>query len=256
MALEPGSVECTYGPLQLPPGFREDLFGPTVGSKAVLASIRAQVEHLLIVVDRSLPSPPTFAMCFETAFALARERSIGNDPVAENRAAIFALGVLLGHPRVEEFLGPVRPEAGYGAARRALYRVTLRGRSDWTKHFCVSAAIVILSDGAVSNAAGLLKEELDADIGGSGFSFSDLLADRAGTAFALVATRDEQAARAMQDRLGRGFQIDELFPPAADLPEGIPDAELQSHYGGVGGELYRHLTEEIERRVSGCAAYQ
>ena len=255
MVLEPGSVQCTYGPLQLPPGFRQDLFGPTVGSEAVLASIRAQIAHLLIVIDRSPSSPPTFGMCFEAAFALARDRSVGNDPVAENRAAIFALGVLLGHPRVEEFLGPVRPDGGYGAARRTLRHVTLRGRSDWTKHFCVSAAIAILSHQTVSDAAGLLKEELDADIGGSGFSFSDLLADRAGTTFAVVATRDEAAARAMQDRLVRGFRIDEFFPPAADLPEGIPDAELQSHYGGVGGELYRHFSEEIERRVASCAAY-
>ena len=254
MAIEPGSVQCTYGRVQLPPGFREDLFGPTVGSEAVFASIRAQAGHLLVAVDRSLPSPPSFGMCFETAFALARDRSIGGDPVEENRAAIFALGVLLGHRRLEEFLGPI-PTGRYGAARRVLRHVTLRGRSDWTKHFCLSAAIAILSDQAVSDAAGLLKEELDADIGGSGFSFSDLLADRAGTTFAVVATRDEASARAMQDRLVRGFRIDEFFPPAADLPEGIPDAELQSRYGGVGGELYRRFSEEIERRVSGCAAY-
>jgi len=108
----------------------------------------------------------------------------------------------------------------------------------------------------VSDAAGLLKEELDADIGGSGFSFADLLADRAGTTFADWATRDEATARAMQDRLASGFRVEEFFPPAADLPEGIPDAELQSRYGGVGGEDYRHLIEEIERRIAACAAYR
>jgi hypothetical protein len=119
----------------------------------------------------------------------------------------------------------------------------------------VSAALTVLTAVAPSNAAGLLKEELDAD-GGSGFSFADLLADRSGTAFAEVATRDEESALAMQERLARGFRVDDFFPSAADLPEGISDAQLQSRYGGVGGAPYRHLTAEIERRVAACAAYR
>ncbi|MHC4581849.1 MAG: hypothetical protein ACYS14_10355, partial [Planctomycetota bacterium] len=98
--------------------------------------------------------------------------------------------------------------------------------------------------------------ELDAGRGGSGFSFADLLADRAGTTFALRATRDAASAFAMQDRLARGFRIEEFFPPAADLPEGIPDAELQWRYGGVGGRAYNQLIDEIERRIAACAAYR
>ena len=179
---------------------------------------------------------------------------MGRDAIKENQAGIFALGILLGHPRIEEILGLTG--AGRPVARHDLLRVVLRGRSDWTRHFCVSAVLAVLSDEAVSGAAGLLKEELDSDTGGSGFSFSDLLADRAGTTFAIQATRDEAAARVMQERLAGGFRIDEFFPPAADLPEGIPDARLQSEYGGVGGEGYLRLIEEIERRVTGCAAYR
>jgi hypothetical protein len=137
-----------------------------------------------------------------------------------------------------------------------LCRVTLRGRSDWTKHFWVSAAIAVLANETISNAAGLLKEELDADRGGSGFSFSDLLADRAGTTFALAATRHEASARVLQQRLAQGFRLEDFFPEAADLPEGIPDAELRSRYGGVGGEGYNRLIEEIERRVAACPAYR
>jgi len=256
VTIEPDAIEVTYGRLHLPPGFREDIFGPANASEEVLASTRAQVDHLLAVVSRSPHTRPNFGECFETVFTFARDRSAERDPVTENWAGIFALGMLLGHPRVEEFLGPVLADHDNGAARWVLRRVVLRGRSDWTKHFCVSAAIALLSDEVVSDAAGLLKEELDADIGGSGFSFADLLADRAGTTFAAQATRDEVAARAMQDRLAHGFQVDDFFPPAADLPEGIPDAELQSRYGGVGGKGYRRLIEEIERRIAACAAYR
>jgi hypothetical protein len=222
----------------------------------VLASTQAQINRLLAVARRPPQAQPSFGLCLETVFALARDRSVQGDPVAENKAGIFALGVLLGHPRVGELLGSVSAGDEDSAARRALYRVALRGRSDWTKHFCVSAVIAILSDEAVSGAAGLLKEELDADTGGSGFSFADLLADRAGTTFAVWATRDETAARALQNRLAGGFRVDDFFPLAADLPEGIPDAQLQSRYGGVGGEAYRRLIEEIERRIAACAAYR
>ncbi len=256
VAIEPNALAVTYGPVHLPPGFREDLFGPAAASPEMLASTRAQLRRLLDLGSRSRGSPPSFGTCFETAFALARARSMEKSAVSENQAAIFALGILLGHPRVEEFLGSVLEDHGFETARQALYRVTLRDRSDWTKHFCVSAAIALLSDAVVSDAAGLLKEELDAGPGGSGFSFCDLAADRAGTTFAVTATRDEAAARAMQDRICGGFRVDDFFPPAADLPEDIPDAELQSRYGGVGGEPYRRLIAEIERRIAACAAYR
>ncbi len=255
MAVEPNALELTYGPVRVPPDLRRTLFRPAGVSEEVLASTQTQVDHLLAVAPSLPRAQLSFGWCFETAFALARERSLHSNPIVENRAAVFALGTLLGHRRVGEFLGSIFPEDDDPALRGALYRVTLRGRSDWTKHFCVSAVIAILSDAAVSDAAGLLKEELDADTGGSGFSFGDLIADRAGTVFGACATRDEASARALQDRLARGFRVDEFFPPAADLPEGIPDAELQSRYGGVGGERYRHLVEEIERRVAACAAY-
>ena len=58
----------------------------------------------------------------------------------------------------------------------------------------------------------------------------------------------------MQDRLAAGPRIDDIFPPASDLPEGIPDAELQAEYGGVGGKNYNQMTEDIERRLATCAA--
>jgi hypothetical protein len=118
----------------------------------------------------------------------------------------------------------------------------------------VSAALTVLSAEAPSDAVGLLKEELDA-ARGSGFSFGDLLADRAGTTFAAVATRDEASAVAMQERLARGFRGDDFFPEGADLPEDLTDAELQPVYGGVGGAGYQRVVDEIERRVAACPAY-
>ena len=219
----------------------------------VVAATGDYVRHLVAAAPSLPQGEARFGAFMESAFRLAAQRSEQGDAATENRAAIFALGILLGHPKVERLVGPVTDAELRRAAWRAAGRVTLRRRSDWTKHFFVSAAIALASTQVVSDAAGLLKEELDAD-GGSGFSFSDLLADRAGTLFALVATRDEPSATAMQQRLIRGFDVAHFCPPAADLPEGISDAKLRSQYGGVGGPGYRKLTEEIDRRLDRCAA--
>ncbi len=219
----------------------------------VVIRTRIYLRHLVRSAGK-LPEDDRFAAFLRSAFELARRRSRDEDPVLENRAAILALAILLGHRRVETLVGQVTDDELRAASRRHVGRVTLRGRRDWPRHFLVSAALAILSNKALSDEVGLLKEELDAGEGGSGFSFSDLLADRTGTLIALAATRDEQSARKMQDRLAGGFTIDEVFPPAADLPEGISDRELEAEYGGVGGKKYKEIIREIERRLSECEA--
>ncbi len=210
--------------------------------------------HLVDAADGLPRGDERFAGFVRTAFALASKRSRAGDPIVESRAAILALAVLLGHERVEDLVGPVTDRRLRREARRRVGRVTLRNRRDWPRHFFVSAALTLVSGGAVSDGAGLFKEELDSGDGGSGFSFADLLADRAGTQFALAATRDVRSARQMQKRLAEGFAIDEVFPVAADLPERISSTELRTEYGGVGGVKYEAVVEEIERRLETCAA--
>jgi hypothetical protein len=255
------SVRITSGAL-------ETVYHSGVFSDGVVPSVLARLGdrpndskrtrvHYRHLVDRAETLPEgdqRLAAFVRQAFTLAKKRSLNNDPVMENRAAILALAILLGHGRVESFVGQVTDGEHRAAARRCVGNVTLRGRGDWTKHFFVCAGLALVSSGTISDGVGLFKEELDAGEGGSGFSFSDLLADRAGTLFALAATRDKESARRMQERLSRDFQVDDIFPPAADLPEGISDASLQTDYGGVEGKRYKQLVEEIERRLQGCAA--
>jgi hypothetical protein len=243
-----------YGRVELPPGFVSDVFDRLRPTHDSLPTIRLYVRHLLASSERFADEESRFALCVEEAFQLARRRSQKEDPVLENRAAIYALAILLGHRRVESLVGRVVDAEIPSEALHLFRAVPLRGRADWTKHFWVSAALALLSNQFTSDATGLLKEELDAG-GGSGFSFSDLLADRAGTTFALTATRTEDAARAMQDRLADGFIVDDFFPPARDLPEGISDAELTRQFGGVDGPEYARVVHEIERRIANCSAY-
>lgn len=254
--IDSDSVEIAYGKVHLPDGFREDLFGPDNSSEPFAACVRAHMENLVGAFGNAPDSEPTFGMCMETVFSFARDRSLNNDPIAENRAAIFTLGIVLGSPRIEMLLRYFLPRRGNYSVPGVFDNVLLRGRADLTKHFCASATISVLSDGLISDAVGLLKEELDTNTAGKGFSFADMMANRAGIAFADIATRNEEAARAIQDRLASGFRVEEFFPSAKGLPEGIGDAELRSRYGGVGGAGYLEQMEEIQRRIAACAAYR
>jgi hypothetical protein len=254
LSFSPREASLTYGRVDMPRGLLARLVWGDEASEAMRDAVYAHVDRLLEALPAAPAGDARFGVALETAFALAHDRSAQGSAVEENRAALLALGVVLGHPRIARAVGEKldgeRSEIAGGVREDA----TLRGRADWARHFAVSGALTVVSAVAPSDAAGLLKEELDAD-GGGGFSFADLLADRAGTTLAEVATRDEASAAAIQARLAGGYRVDDFFPPADGLPEGIPDAELRLRYGGVGGPLYRQTAEEVERRLSGCAAY-
>jgi hypothetical protein len=70
-----------------------------------------------------------------------------------------------------------------------------------------------------------------------------------------MATRDDAWAERMQARLLTQVRIDDVFPSAEGLPEGLADAAFRLQFGGVGGEGYRRLTADIEGRISRCRAF-
>ncbi len=250
------AFEIRYGPTTLPRGFLRELIREAAGTQDLLPAVRAHAEHLVRVAD-SLPrgGEQRFGAALESAFAFAHQRSLAGGRVEENTAAIIALGTLLGHWRVQTLVGTAFDDKTLNAGLRAYGSTTVRGRRDWVQHFLVSASLAAVADVGISQATGILKEEMDSR-GGSGFSFGDLLADRAGTAFGSAATRDETAAEAMQDHLARGYRIDDFFPRADDLPENLKESELQARFGGVGGERYRRIVGIIDGRVASCLAYR
>ncbi len=252
----PNEVDATYQPGQLRGDILAGLRAHLGEPEEVVEATAVYYRHLTAWADPLPRGDAGFITAVSTAFALAERRSARGDPVAENRAAVLALAILLGHPRVESFVGSIGDAELRRPARVYLQRARLRGRRDWVQHFFVSAGLAVLSSPAASDGVGLLKEEIDAGPGGTGFSFADLLADRAGTEFARTATRNAASARRMQRRLAGGFAIGDVFPPADGLPEGISDARLQAEYGGVGGPKFRAVVDDIERRLATCDALE
>jgi hypothetical protein len=221
----------------------------------IAAETRIYAEYLLDVAERTPPPLDRLTMMTQAAFELARERSAGGDPRLENRAAIVALAMILGHAGVEPLVGKVLTDAGRERASRVVGTARLQGRADWPRHFLVSAALKLLLNTEASDSIGIFKEQIDSQDGGTGFSFSDMLANMAGIRFAQAATTTESAARAVQERLATGVDFAELFPPAADLPEGFSAEALETEYGGTEGAAFRGMVEELERRLDALPAF-
>jgi hypothetical protein len=224
------------------------------GASAELS--RATEAHLRRIVAAG-PSLPTgdarFGGLLQTVFAPLPANAQGKG-LQRNRAAIIALGIVIGHERLARFVGlDANGELVCGAIvlRQG---TTLRGREDWARHYALSAALAVLEHPLVSDAAGLMKEELDALTHGSGFSFGDLAADRAGVRFAGAATHSEVDEQAMYARLHRGFAVDDFYPQTVDLPENLTVEQFRTIYGGVGSQRYRQVVTDIEARLDRCAA--
>ena len=191
----------------------------------------------------------------QPVFRLASKRSLASDAVDENRAAILALVVYLGDSRFEKFIGPVRT-GNMGARYRVSGSVVLAGRRDLRLHFIISAGLELLSDRGITNAIGEFKELLDTRSRGSGFSFADLAADRAGVVFAETATRDKNSAVRLQRQLRNSVDEGLFFPSVADLQEGISRTEFAQQYNNTDSEAYRGTVAEIDERLRKLPAYR
>ncbi len=217
---------------------------------------RATGQYILDNSDDIPSGDDGFIALLERSFAFAQANSRGHDPVMPNKAAILALGVILGEDRVAWVGGRELDEYRKRCRASLRSRIQICERIDLSRHFWVSASLTVLADAKRSWAVGLTKELKDATSGGSGFSFVDMAANKAGIRFAVLATRDEESATAIQQRLASRVSIDEIFPQIDDLPEGITSEEFQSEYGGLGGKETQRLFRLTDERIAVLEALQ
>lgn len=222
---------------------------PGDGRQRVLASLlrpdeherlRAYHDRIVEIAARAEPAwQAPLTELLVPLLELARTRSAaGADAAAENRAAIVALTLYA----TGRGAGGVLP-ADWPRARPL--RLLLAGRDDFPQHFLVSAALVAEGSSPLAQAIGLYKEVADAR-NGSGFSFNDMAANRAGTRFGELAVH---APARLQAAVAGGLAERDFMPEVGDLPEFLSQAELQRRYGGVGAPAYNAMIAEIERRV-------
>ncbi len=186
-------------------------------------------------------------------FQFAQQRTkAGSKAEAENRALLQNLAAFSVGRNINRFIDTAnsKPLPGYGRVK-----LTLLGRDDLAKHFLVSAAITVSGGSGLANLAGIYKELNDSQ-SGSGFSFADLAADRAGVRFAEIASGSSEHAKLLQQRMSDNFKETDFMPRIDNLPEGIHEIEFKLKYKDLDSKTYKMVEGEIERRIAACRVYQ
>jgi hypothetical protein len=209
---------------------------------------RARIAHYLahagwLATTGGRPSQSMLPMLRDiVAEAESRSRQ-GGDALAESRAAVLGLAIYavgrgeLAARALGVAIPPGRPVP-----------ITLLGRPDLAQHWLVSAALALEADARTADAIGVFKEVLDSR-GGSGFSFADLAADRAGVRFGEAARTDP---RRWQSRVAiTGRELD-LMPAIDTLPEGLQEPAFMRRFQARDNEAWAQMRAEIERRIAAC----
>lgn len=179
---------------------------------------------------------------------LALERSTNDASAAEeNRAWLRALTFYVNGHNVVSMM----PNAG-NWPKPARRQVTLLGRDDFPQHFLVSALLSAEGGGPLAEALGLSKEVEDAR-SGSGFSFTDVAANRAGQRFG---THAMSAPRQLQQALAKSPQPSAWMPQVDDLPEFLSESQFQSRFGGLAAPAYAAQLSVIDERIRNLALYR
>jgi hypothetical protein len=208
-----------------------------------LVRIRSAQESLAALLDHHAPGQRIpLAKVLRTVLDIN-----GADQHENRRAALLVLGVYL----AEKNIATLIPEARNWPQLRPV-ALMLAGRNDSAQHFVVSATLAAWAGEPVADAIGVYKELADSQHG-SGFSFADLAADRAGTRFGeLLSRRDAR----LDTLLEKEFSDADLIPRISDFPEAIYAADFQRRFGDRNSPAYRQLTAEIERRLDALPLYK
>ena len=216
------------------------------------------IEHYYaLALQHSLQSAATsqsLISYLQLLFREADQRSQAKPELAvrENQAVILALAQLLGGNNLQLLVNEVKVKP-----QGKTPRVTLARRPDLQQHFIYSATLHVLGSQRLSSAVGEAKELLDSLKGGSGFSFVDLLADRAGIRFARLAVASSESARALQQFFAASERSEqELFPSKSRLPEGLPQEIFEQQYQSIDSAVYQQMVAEIDRRLNALPLYQ
>lgn len=187
-------------------------------------------------------------------FQLALSRSQKLNPVPENEAALLAMAIYFGDRRFERFIGEVMTDEEK-SRRQSLDHIRLSGRHDFVQHFTISLGLALTGGDVAANIIGEFKEAKDSEKS-SGFSFTDIGADRAGVNLAKRAIANPDAAFRTQRILANTYDENVFFPEFTDLPEGLSHADFRARYGDVNSRQYKRVIAEIDKRIFRTRLYR
>lgn len=180
----------------------------------------------------------------QSLFQLAQQRSTAVNAIVENRLAIFVANRYVNNT-----------PSSHNKQSAPKYPVYLYKRSDMAQHFMWSATLSALGGSQLAQLIGVEKELNDAKTG-SGFSFIDLAADRAGIRFGEQATSNPEKAMKIQQHMANIKHYQAFMPNVKDLPERLNSAAFKAQYQSIYSHKYQAMLQEIDRRIAASELYQ
>jgi len=184
-------------------------------------------------------------------FELAYQRSTLETAIDENRVVISTINDYVNKKEAKKILAV--PESVPATGQQ--YSAFLYKRIDLAQHYIGSAALTATVNKQVAKIAGEEKELSDAQQGGSGFSFIDLAADKAGTRFGEMATSSPENARKMQRAMSRIKDYSDFMPDPRDLPEHMNEADFKQRFESINSPVYQEISKRIDERISATPIY-
>lgn len=181
-------------------------------------------------------------------FLSAYENTPEDNAIQENRAIIIAVGSYI-------YKNDLRHYLPLGLVYSKEYPVYAYKRTDIPQHFIGSALLASVDSSLLGEQIGIDKELGDAQKG-SGFSFIDLTADRAGTRFGKKAIHSRSQARELQRVMSSTRDYSAIIPDVTDLPEHMDEKEFSGKFGEVDSSSYSELIKEIDKRINLLPLYQ
>jgi hypothetical protein len=159
--------------------------------------------------------------------------------------------ILRDHASYGGFIRAVESDPERAVRLVALGQPTLRGRRDLAQHFFVSSHLAAIAGTQIATASGLAKEMSDS-AGGSGFSFADMTANRAGILFAGGLLNKRFTLATVSDE----FTVANYMPSVDNLPEGLSATELLAQFGPQTDDRFRRELDEIDQRLMQLPIYR
>jgi hypothetical protein len=185
----------------------------------------------------------SLAEILQPLFELAYQRATLESAVEENRTIINTVNDYVNNSKT--VATPIKPN----------YPAFLYKRNDLAQHFIGAAAITSSVNSQIAQVIGEEKELRDAQ-GGSGFSFIDLTADKAGTRFGELATASPNSARKLQQAMAGIKDYTAFMPDPTSLPEPLDEATFKERYGSINNKAYQEVSKKIESLIAETPIYK
>ncbi len=187
---------------------------------------------------------------FRPIFLFANINSVaGADPVAENRAAFIVLSTYLADFNLEQLVGT---DLDIPVSRPL--KVVIERREDLARHVSGSAAISASAGASMAELLSVYKEVHDSRYR-TGFSFTDIAANQAGSLLGMLATRSTEDALLFQQIMMDSESPGDYLPQLGTY-DGMTEAEFIEQYGSRESEAYRMRLKNISDSIAARPFYQ